>query len=614
MQMTFDQAMRPGILQAFAFRKNSGYVMRSEKRPGYGSAGGGHNNRNRKPKRQKAGILYILLTLLILLVVWPVGIVMLWRRKVRMQAGTKLLISLLTLCISVFLIVFGLTVHVDNPRYTEFQDKANDWLNKAAADMAVAGDAAYKKGTETWDVMTEFADNAAQPVLNTMADGIDKAVALTGKLRDKIAPTGEPTEAPDTTEDIPSGITPSPEATEEAEPTEAAPEEIQVIVPETSPDPDSATPLSAGMLTAAGEFKPGEMPEATETPEVESTPEISEAPEASDVPEATEDVEAAATGEDHGTPEPSAVPEDDEAIDWIPADGSVEEAEAPTAEPTEAPTAEPTSTPGPTATPEPDIPVKAAGEATVYYNKDGKLYHMQSSCKKMESAKAHTLAEAIADGKEKCNACGSPDASILEVKDLVWADEGKVFHTTDECEKFEGKWKLISLADAIADNYTACPDCQADIFAAVNAEPTPTPEPTEAPTPEPTATPEPETVTPATTLKPVGEATVYHSSNGKFYHRFKVCKGMSGSKAFKLSEITSKYKRCKTCDAPATDMVGKTCLWMDEKGLCHTSDECDRFEGNYSFILRDDALEQGKTGCPDCGADEYLVPNTVLAE
>ena len=26
------------------------------------------------------------------------------------------------------------------------------------------------------------------------------------------------------------------------------------------------------------------------------------------------------------------------------------------------------------------------------------------------------------------------------------------------------------------------------------------------------------------------------------------------------------------------------------------------------------ALEEGKSGCPDCGADEYLVPNTELAD
>ena len=109
--------------------------------------------------------------------------------------------------------------------------------------------------------------------------------------------------------------------------------------------------------------------------------------------------------------------------------------------------------------------MKAAGDATVYYNKEGKLYHMQSSCKKMNSAKPHTLAEAIADGKENCNACGSPDGAILEQKDLVWADENKLFHTSDECVKFEGKWTLISLNDAVAAGYECCPDCEADLFA-----------------------------------------------------------------------------------------------------------------------------------------------------
>lgn len=564
MQMTFDQAVKPGILQAFALRRNRGYVMRSEKRPGYGGGANGGRNNRRKPKRPKASIPYILLTLLVLLVVWPVGIVMLWRRKVRMQAGTKLLISLLTLCISVFLIVFALTIHVDNPKYTEFQDKANDWLNKAAADVAVAGDAAYKKGVETWDVMTEFADNAAQPVLNTLADGIDKGVELTGGIRAKLLPSAEPTGHPD------DGTFPG------ASPavTEAAPEEIEVYLPENTPDPDSAQALTGGVLTAAGEFKPDETPAPTQEPE--------------------------------DTPEPTP---EDEDIQWTSVEGGAEETAEPT--PTPSPTPTPTPTPTPSPTPVPDIPVKAAGEATVYYNKEGKLYHMQSSCKSMKSAKAHTLAEAVADGKQKCNTCGSPDGAILEAQDVVWADQNKLFHTSDECEKFEGKWTLISLNDAIEGGYTACPDCQADIFALVNG---PTPEPTEEPTPEPTETPAPSTVSPANTLKPAGDATVYHSSNGKFYHKVPVCKGMTGSSAYKLSDITSEYKRCKTCDAPDTALVGKTCLWMDEDGLCHTSDECAKFNGAYTLLQRDDALSQGLAGCPDCGADEYLLPNTTLAE
>lgn len=575
MQMTFDQAMRPGVLQAFALKRNKGYVMRSEKRPGYGGGANGGRNNPRRPKRPRASVPYILLTLLVLLILWPVGIVMLWRKKVRMQAGTKLLISLLTLCISVFLIVFALTIHVDNPKYTEFQDKANDWLNKAAADVAVAGDAAYKKGVETWDVMTEFADNATQPVLNTMADGIDRGVELADDLRAKLLPSAEPEETP----------TASPDITPEA--TESRPLSLEIIAPENTPDPDSAQPLSNGVLTAAGEFKPDETPAPTDTPAPTEAPEDTEEPEVGETPEATDEAED---------------------IEWI----SVEDAEPEvTEEPTPEPTPTPSPTPEPTPTPVPDIPVKAAGEATVYYNKEGKLYHMQSSCKSMKSAKAHTLAEAIADGKQKCNTCGSPDKAILEAEDVVWADANKLYHTSDECEKFEGQWTLISLADAIEGDYTPCPDCQADIFAIVNG---PTPEPTEEPTPEPTATPEAATVSPAATLKPAGDATVYHSSNGKFYHRFSVCKGMTGSSAYKLSEITSSYKRCKTCDAPDTALVGKTCLWMDEDGLCHTSDECEKFNGNYTLIERNDALTQGKSGCPDCGADEYLVPNTELAE
>ncbi len=571
MQMTFDQAIKPGFLQAFAFRRNSGYVMRSEKRPGYGgSAGGGRNNR-RKPRRPKAGILYILLTFLILLVVWPVGIVMLWRRKVRMTAGTKLLISLLTLCVSVFLIVFALTIHVDNPKYTEFQDKANDWLNRAAADVAVAGDAAYKKGVETWDVMTDCADLAAKPVMNNLADGIDKAVELTGGLRDKLRGTPDATPSPEPAD------TAAPEVTPDV--TDALPEIIEISLPENTPDPDSGKPLSNGTLTAAGEFKPDETPAPTDTP----------APTPEPTPE----------------PTPTDEPEDGEDIQWT----TAEEAAA-TEEPTPTPTAEPTPTPTPepTPTPVPDVPVKAPGDATVYYNKEGKLYHMRSSCKKMTSAKPHTLAEAVEAGKQKCNACGSPDAAVLEAKDVVWADEKKVFHTTDECAKFEGQWTLIALEDALKGEYTPCPECRADIYAIVNAEPTPTP------TPEPTPVPEAEKVSPAATLKPAGDARVYHSSNGKFYHRRSVCQGMTGSKAYKLSEITSKYRRCKTCDAPDTALVGKKCLWMDEDGLCHTSDECAKFKGAYTLIERDEALEAGKAGCPDCGADEYLVPNTVLAD
>ena len=55
-------------------------------------------------------------------------------------------------------------------------------------------------------------------------------------------------------------------------------------------------------------------------------------------------------------------------------------------------------------------------------------------------------------------------------------------------------------------------------------------------------------------------------------------------------------------------------LWLDEAGVCHTSDECAAFSGQYTLISRDDALAKGLTACPDCGAAEYLIPGTVLAQ
>ena len=595
MQMTMEQTARPGFTLAFATRRGSGYVMRSEKRPGYG--GGGSPNRGRGPhKPPRAGILYILLTLLISVIIWPVGLVMLWSRRVRMQAGTKLLISLLTLCVSVFLIVFTLTVPVDNPKFTAFQDKANDWLNRAAADVAVAGDAAYKKGVETWGVMSEFTNNIMSPAANSLADSLDKGVALASSVRarfvkdqgqDVPVPSVEPSETPEATEAV-----------------EDSDEALSVNLPEQTPDPETGKPLASGLLTADGSLKPDETPAPTDTPK--PTEAATEGPEV---------IEKTVVGSESEAEEETRVSKDsdNESISWTAADEVTQTPAATTAAPTDTPE------PDPTDTPVPEVSAKPAGEATVYYNTTGRLYHMRPSCKNMRSAPAHTLAEAIANGKVKCNTCGSPEASVLDIEHIAWVDENKVFHTSDECPEFKGGWTLISLNSAIAGEYAACDVCGADVYAEMYGEPEATPEPTEEPTPEPTLvpteepTPEPKVVTPSVTLKPVGDITVYHSSNGKFYHRQRVCKAMTGSNPYKLSEITAKYKRCKTCDAPDVAMVGKTCLYMDKDGLCHTADTCEKFNGDYTLILRDDALSQGKTGCPDCGADEYLVPGTVLA-
>ena len=241
---------------------------------------------------------------------------------------------------------------------------------------------------------------------------------------------------------------------------------------------------------------------------------------------------------------------------------------------------------------------------------------MSSTCDGMKSAPAGTLAEAVSTNHKSCSKCMSPDASILEERDVIWTDENKLFHLTDECSNFTGTWSLMTLTDALTNGYTPCTTCKAGLYMATRAqtaaEATETPEPAATEEPVATATPEPETITPEYALKPAGEAIVYHSSNGGWYHRSSVCKGMSSADPYKLSDCVDNYKWCRRCEPPKPEYVDEYCLWQDKNGLCHTTDECPQFEGEYTLIPRDEALEAGLTGCTECGADRYLIANTVM--
>ena len=119
-------------------------------------------------------------------------------------------------------------------------------------------------------------------------------------------------------------------------------------------------------------------------------------------------------------------------------------------------------------------------------------------------------------------------------------------------------------------------------------------------------------VVPSVTLKPAAQATVYHSTNGQWYHSFNRCSGMTGGGAYTLEECAATLKRCRACGAADPALIGQPCLWMDEFKKCHTSDECSAFEGKYTLILRDEALAQGLVGCDKCGGSEYLLANTTI--
>ena len=733
MQMTYEQAQRSGLLQAFASR-NNGYMMRSEKRAGpYGSG----RQPGRPPRRKRAGFFYIFLTLLISVILWPIGMVMLWRKKVRMQAGTKLLISLLTLCISVFLIVFALTVPVENEQFTAFQDRANDWLDQAAEDITVAGDAAYKKGTETWEVMSGFADAGYKYASGYVANGLNKGVEYAGEARDtvtkllhiqpaepvvtiipvtEVPATEKPatekpatekpatekpatekpatekpatekpatekpatekpaTEKPATEKpatEKPATENPATEksatekpatekpATEKPATEKPATEKPATEKPATEKPATEKPATEAPAAMAPATEKPATKEPATEKPATEKPAKEKPATEkpatekpatekpatekpatekpatkvpATEVPVTEAPATKAATAEPAKTeavdihlPETTPEPESATALTdgTLHADGTFTpesekgtEAEAtPKATPaaTKVPaTAEPTAKPTPTPVPKPTYTVKPASEATVFFFPGGKGYHIDPNVHDMGGAPAHTLAEGIASGKNPCQSCGVPGAEVLDIDHIAWVDEANRIHTTDECKFFKGKWRLMSLEAAVKSGCEPCPECHADQYREdVVPTPAPTAEPT--PTPKPTPEPTPVVVSPSTPLKSVGDMTVYYYDASRAYHVGPDCKGMSGAPAHTISQALAAGKRaCGNCNPPSADLIGLPVLWLDENGLCHTTNSCPAFSGNPRFIQRDEALAKGMTGCTGCGADEYLVPGTVLS-
>lgn len=582
MQIAINASSRPGSMLLFARKRD--YMMRSEKRSGY-NYGGGSDRKPPKRKRRRAGFFYKVLTILLSVILWPAGMVLLWRRKLRWNATTKVLTTIVTLFAFITLIGFGLTVPTGNERFTRVQDTVNDFLDRSATAIGKFYGAICDRMDQAWGDLSDAADAVNAQTLAALADRIHLTDALeyvsdlAGKAHDFVlgtpddetvepsvspAATDEATDAPtDAPSDTPDTPTPSPAASVEAPVVDG---ELPVYLPSVTPDPESAAALGDGLLSRDRTF-------------VENTDAPTDAP-----------TNAPAV-------EPTAEPSDEPVS-----------SDAPTAEATDEPTIAPTDTPEPTATPAavPTWTLKDAGEATVYYHDSGSYYHTRATCKGMSNAPEHTLREAVDAGKNPCRRCEAPKSELLDGEDIVWIDEGGVAHVTDECASFEGKWTLTTAEQATEDELQACADCHADDYLAslgMNAEAT---------SPSATATPAPDAVTPVHALKPAGEAMVYHSSTGGWYHTKPRCSGMSGAELYPLSECVGDFKRCRACSAPLPELVNEHCLWQDENGLCHTSDECADFEGRWTLIPRDDALADGLTGCAVCGADEYLVPGTEV--
>ncbi len=576
------------------------YMMRSERRASY-------NRAPRRRRRRPGGFIYGLVAIIVSIIIWPLGMAMLWARRLKWSAGVKLIASALTLILCMCWIGFALTVQTGDSRITYIQDKVNAFLADSAGVVTEKGEKLADDVTTAGGELLAYAsDNlpaAAEWVNDTIHAGWEAVAGLFGgENDDRIAPvdadvtaTPEPSNAPEP--DV------TPEITDEPTPT---------------PGPQITPEAAADVPTDEPTEEPTDEPteEPAEAPTDEPTEEPTEEPAPTDEP-----VKVAA-----GTPAPARV----------------------TAQPTQL-NIEADPTPAPT--------VKPAGQATVYHSSNGKCYHMAANCIGMTGAPAYTLEDSISAGFRSCGNCGSPAADILsEEETVVWLDESNIYHTSDECPNFSGVWSLVTITDACAADAAACSACGASSYAPENgriaeitspeptAEPTaePTEEPTEAPTAEPTAesieepteeptaepteepTAEPtEEPMPAPTIdvsalpavKSAGEATVYYTTNGVAYHRAATCVGMSGAKEHTLSEaVSAGYRACGNCQVPAEELLSadEPVMWVDETSVFHATDECAQFNGEWTLMTITDAYAAGCTPCAVCCmAGDYAVPEAT---
>lgn len=612
MQAVINSAEAFGADFRMHFAGGRDYMMRSEKRTGSRppSAGGSGKKPPRK-RRKRAGFFYKLFTLILLLVLWPVGLMLLWRKKLRWGAGVKLLTGAVTLVACIVLIGFMLTVDTGNARYSAFQNSVNDFLDEAADTLVIAWNEAENRSAVAVGGIRNLSEAIWLNVREDLADGIDAGVAAGTNVRETFAAllasdesepeaSVEPSATPENSAEPTAEIEATPETTLPpiAEISIGADDDaLPIYIPETAPS-DGET-LRAGILTREGKIEISEAPEPTE-----------EAPVFIVKPAA----EAIVYYNDGG-----------KCYHMTSSCGSMLTAAEHTLGDTLSSSVHRCSA---CKTPDKSI----LDEKYIVWTDENNKAHLSDECAKF-SGKWNIISadEAIAQGLAACYECDADQylAALALKKEIVIEvpakpDEASVIADADEAElasdassderketdDSESAVQTLSATDAAATlEPTATP----------TVEPTDTPEPAATPTVEPTDTPEPAATstveptdtpeaTPSATLKPAALATVYHTANGKWYHAIENCSGMLGASAYTLEESYSHFKTCNTCKAPSGDLIDIECLWMDENGLCHVSDECTRFEGGYTLISLEDARKQALTGCAECFADEYL-PN-----
>ncbi len=524
-------------MQAAIYYKRSrgqNYMMRSEKRPGYS---------NMPPKKPKKSVWYQILTVIFLILLCPVGLIMLWRKRLRWPNPVKLLATLLSLVMLFLELGAALWYPFENDRVAHVQHTVATAIDQA---MDTAGGFFEEIGTN-WDAVVQNGQEIGAAAGNHVLGLVLEAIA---------SPTPVPTQAPPMTltegegrrEDIASLMnrpTPTPEPTEA--PT-VEPTETPTIAP-TEPASTSANILERPT-------PPGETPHSSLNPNATPTP----------VPPVT------------STPSPTATP-------LVTA--------APTAEPTLVPTIDPALIPK----------IQSPGEAlTVWHTSDGRFYHKASVCGSMSNAREHTLASAIANNKSACPYCSPVEAKWAREKEpVVYVSTDRYWHIKTSCESNTASCSPMLLEEARKDSsLRPCDACGSRYY--VDGVPT-------AATAAPAITAAPTTSAGLVQLITGREITVWHTSDGTYYHKASKCGTMSNAREYTLAEaVANNKKTCPYCHPAEASLAREDgyVVFAGTDSVWHAAASCAKNTSDYTILTLTDArADHSLTPCDRCGARAY---------
>ena len=503
MQAALDIAVEANLPLLWK-RADRQYMMRSEKRPDY-RPHPGNNGKRRRPRRR---IGYAIMTVILLILLWPVGLIPLWTRKLRWRATVKTLVMVATGVVFLTGFSYLLTMPTQNDKILTAQNSVRDSMTFIAesVDRAARDSGAFQSNTSRIAAGTvnlgKKALLSAVPAAKSNFDaiyskggklftvlssaglqGVKKALYDTG-----LAPTPSPSPTP-----VP---TPSPTPTPTPTPEPSPPVEMVWRVPGDTlyhNDPTCGGIAGAEEITLAEALEEGLMPcekcvlnsgeTATASPEATPNAVIEQTAE----PEKTAASPAATVAAKEASETSAATPEATANTTNTPtpkkATSLITPSPNPSLDPSPSATIKVTTQATVAITAEPALPeVKKLGDMLVWHTEGGRFYHLDEHCPGMSGATQYTLSSSVEAGFKPCTRCKPPQPDLLEEDFVVWCGTDNNFHITDECSALTDTWTVMTFEEAmLEEGYGGCPVCGADLYEARAKTHIATPAPAEPP-------------------------------------------------------------------------------------------------------------------------------------